>query len=193
MRASIAAAGAARRRIEGDPRNPLDLGDRVFAGVVSAVAAAPAISEVDAAGQLAHDQQVGALDPFGAQWTRLDESGARAHRAKVRVKGQALPEPEQPLLGPRGVRVGRVPARTTHGAEQDGVRLTAGVQHPFGEGFPVGVDRSAADQVLGELEAAELIQDAPRRADDLGPDPVAGQQDDPFRGHERCAEMLRRT
>ena len=43
--------------------------------------------------------------------------------------------------------------RGPHGAEQDGVRLTAGVQHRFGEGFPVGVDRSAADQVLGELEA----------------------------------------
>ena len=49
----------------------------------------------------------------------------------------------------------------------------------------MGVDRGPAHQVLGELEVAERVQQRAGRGDDLGADPVAGQQRDPLRGHGR--------
>jgi hypothetical protein len=39
----------------------------------------------------------------------------------------------------------------------------------------VGVDRATAHQRFAELKIAEGFEQTPRRADDLGPDPVAGQ------------------
>src|SRR3954453_13188346 len=64
------------REAEGDLGDPLDLLGRVHAGVVGAAVAAAAVAEVDAAGQLAHDEQVGALDAVAAQRTRLEQGRA---------------------------------------------------------------------------------------------------------------------
>ena len=125
----------------------------------------PLVAEVDAAGQLAHDEQVGAGDPLRAQRARVEQRRARPDRAQVGVQAEALAEAEQALLGARRVGVGRVPLRPADGAEQHGVGVAAGLEHLVGERGAVLVDRGAADQALVELELAERVQQpvAPRR------------------------------
>ena len=67
-----AAARDARRGAD----DALDLGDGVDAGVAGAVAVAHLVAEVDAAGQLAHDQQVDARQQLrAAAATRAAASG----------------------------------------------------------------------------------------------------------------------
>ena len=62
------------------------------------------LAEVDAAGELAHDEQVGALDPLAAQRRGVVERGQRLDGAQVGVQAEPLAQPEQPLLGARRVR-----------------------------------------------------------------------------------------
>ena len=91
----------------------------------------------------------------------------RLDRAQVGVEAEALAQAEQPLLGPRRVGVGRVPLRAADRAEQDRVGGAALLQHLVGERGAVRVDRGAADQVLVDLDAAELRRAAsspPRRS-----------------------------
>ncbi len=164
---------------------------------MGAISVAPAVAEVDAAGQLADHQQIGAGHQIGAQRAGAEQRRAGPHRAQVRVQAETLAQPQQALLGPRGGRVGRVPLRPSDGAEQDGVGAPARLQRLVGERGPVQVDRRAADHLLGELELADRLQQAASRRDDLGADPVAGQQGYPGPpvggGHGRRAEMFRRT
>jgi hypothetical protein len=155
----------------------LDFRRRVLAGVVGDVAVAAAVAEVDAAGQLADDQQVGAGDPLFAQWAGADQRRAGPHRAQVGVEAHPLAQTQQALLGARRVRVGRVPLRSTDGTEQNRVGCLAGGQHLVGEGDAVSVDRAAAEQVLAELELAQGFEQPLRGGDDLGADPVAGEDD----------------
>ena len=173
------AARAGAGGVEGDPGDPLDLLDRVGAVVVGAVAVAPRVAEVDAAGELAHDQQVGALDPLAPQRAGVEQRLAGPHRAQVGEQAQALAQAQQPLLGPRRVGVGGLPLRAADRAEQDRVGLAAGLEHLVGQRRAVGVDRGAADRVaLVDLDPAERLEQAHRGGPDLGPDPVAGQEDD---------------
>ena len=90
---------------------PLDLGQRVDAGVEGAVGLASALAEVDAAGQLAHHQQVGALDALAPQRAGVVERRPGAHRPQVGVEAEARAQPQQPLLRARLGGVGRVPPR----------------------------------------------------------------------------------
>jgi len=189
----VDARHATARGLERRARDPLDLGDRVLAGVVRALPVASARAEVDAPGELAHDQQVGALDDLAAQRAGVVEGRERAHRAEVGVEPQALAQAQQALLGTRRVRVGGVPARAADGREQHRVGLCAGGQRLIGERRPVGVDRRAAEQVLLEGEVADRAEHAHRGGRDLRADAVAGQQRD-RRGHAGLrALMFRRT
>ena len=149
------------------------------------VAVAAGLAEVDAAGQLAHDQQVGAGDPLLAQRAGADQRRAGPHRPQVRVEAHPLAEAEQALLGAGRVGVGRVPLRPADGAEQDRVGGAAGVEHLVGQGDAVLVDREPADQALVELELAQRLEQEAGGGDDLGTDPVAGQDDYAGRAHRR--------
>ena len=122
-----------------------------------------------------------------------DERRARAHRTQVRIKAQPLSEAEQALLGAGSGRIGGVPLRAPDRAEEDGVHVTARLEHLVRERDAVGIDRGSADQVLREFELAEALEQPPRGGDDLGADAVPGQQDYPRRGHGRLAEMFSRT
>ena len=195
------ALGAAAGRLEGGAGDPLDFGGVVLAGVVGGVAVAAGVAEVDAAGELADDQQVGAGDPLLAQRAGADQGRARPDRAQVGVEAHPLAQAEQALLGARRVGVGGVPFGTADGAEQDRVGGLAGLQHLVGEGDAVRVDRAAAHQALVELELAQRLEQLRVGGDDLGADPVAGQDDDVGGVAHRArdstqaatAEMLRRT
>ena len=119
------------------------------------VAVEAAVAEVDAAGELAHDEQVGALDALALERAGVEQRRARPHRAQVREQAEPLAQAEQALLGPRLARVGGVPLRAADGGEQHRVGAAAGLEHLVGERRAVRVDRGAADQVLVELEVAE--------------------------------------
>ena len=56
-----------RGELEAPAEDAVDLVGAVAAGVEGAVAVVPAVAEVEAAGQLAHDQEVEALDELGPQ------------------------------------------------------------------------------------------------------------------------------
>ena len=148
---------------------------RVLAGVVGDVAVAAGVAEVDAAGQLADDEQVGAGDPLLAQRAGADQGRAGPHRAQVGVEAHSLAQAEQALLGARRVGVGGVPFRAADGAEQDRVGGLAGVEDLVGEGGAVRVDRAAAHQALVVGELAEGVEQLAGGGDDLGADPVAGR------------------
>ena len=123
------------------------------------------LAEVDAAGQLAHDQQVGAVDDLALQRAGVVERRQRPHRAQVGVQPEALAQPEQALLGARLGGVGRVPLGPADGGEQDGVGGLAGGQRLVGERGAVRVDRGAAEQVLLVVEVgADGAQNLERRA-----------------------------
>ena len=79
-----------RARAEGDARDPLDLLDGVGAQVAGHRLGALLLAEVDAAGQLAHDQQVGALDPLAAQRRGVVQRGDRPDGPQVRVQAEPL-------------------------------------------------------------------------------------------------------
>ena len=147
---------------------------------MGAVALATGVAEVDPAGELADDEQVGAPDALLAQWAGAEERLARLHRAQVRVQPEPLAQAQQTLLGARCARVGGVPLRPADRPQENGVRLAAGAEDLVGERGPVGVDRGAADEPLVELELAQRLEhDRGAEATISGADPVAGQQDDP--------------
>ena len=131
----------------------------VAAQVGGGVGGARLLAEVDAAGELAHDEQVGALDDLAAQRAGVVERRQRADRAQVRVQAQALAQAEQALLGARRVGVGRVPLRAADGGEQHGVGAAAGGEDLVGQRDAVGVDRRAAEQVLLVGEVPDGVED----------------------------------
>ncbi len=188
-----AVGGAAAGRLEGGAGDAVDLPHRVLAVVMGGVAVAAGVAEVDAAGELADDEQVGADDPLLAQGAGADQGRAGPHRAQVGEEAHPLAQAEQALLGARGVGIRRVPFGTADRAQQDGVGVAAGREDLIGERGAVLVDRRPADQALVELELAERLEQGARGADDLGADPVAGQDDYAGRvAHGRDSRRVRR-
>jgi hypothetical protein len=183
MRGPRPALGPPSRRVEGHPGDSLDLRGGVLARVVGPVAVAPAVAEVDTPRQLAHDEEVRALDQLGTQGARAHERGAGSHRPQVRVQPEALAQSEQPLLGARGAGIGGVPPRPADGAQEHRVRFPTRVEHLIRQRRPVRVYRGAADGVLSEVEVRDGIQEPPRGRDDLGSDAVAREQHDSLGGH----------
>ncbi len=174
----------------------LDLGQGVGARVEGAVPLATPLAEVDAAGQLAHHQQVGPLDALAPQRARVVERRPGAHGPQVGVEAEPRAQPEQALLRARLGGVGCVPAGPAHRAQQHGVRTRAGLEHLVGEGGAVGVDGGAADQVLVPCDREPVV--GRDRVDqlagdrhDLGPDPVARQQGDRHLSHRRLLPAAR--
>ncbi len=86
------------RRVERHPRDPLDLHDRIAHRVErrAPVFREPArLAEVQPAGQLAHDEQVGAGSELRLERPRFRGAGPDLRRPQVRVHAEALPDREQ--------------------------------------------------------------------------------------------------
>ena len=171
---AVAFAGGLERH----PGDPLNLRDGVRTVVMGAVAIAPGIPEVDAARELADDEQVGALDSLPPQRACLQQRVAGSNRAQVREQSETLAKPEQSLLGARRIGVGGVPLRPPHRTEQDRIRGPARLEYLVGERDAIGVDRGASDPVFRDLEVAQGTQRLPRGSPDLGADPISRQQGD---------------
>ena len=127
--------------------------------------------------------QIGPLDELALQRARVVQGRDRLDRAQVGEQAEALAQAEQALLGAGLVGVGGVPFRTADRGQQHGVGVPARAERLVGQGRAVGVDRSAAEDVLLVLEIrAGSLQYLEGRGGDLGADPVTGEEDD-ARGH----------
>ena len=171
---------------EGHATDAQDLTGRVDEGVDTAAFAAAGIldaarlPEVDAAGQFAHDHDVEARDDFGLERRGVGEGGIDHRRAQVGEELHLLPEAQEGTLGPHG-KVEFVPARTTDGAEENGVNRLRPLQGVVGQRRAVGVDAGAADEGFGDVDVetvfpVEPVDHAPRGVHDLRSDSVTGQE-----------------
>ena len=94
------------RQLEGGGGDPLDLVGVVDLGVdgallaVAEVADLLRLAEIDAAGQLAEDEDVEPLDQLALQRRRIGQRRVADRRPEVGEEAEVLPEPEQPGLGP---------------------------------------------------------------------------------------------
>ena len=145
----------------------------------SCVLASLRAAEVEAAGQLAQDQDVGAGPDLGTQRRRRVERGVGGDGAQVGEELERRSQAEQRVLGPGGCR-GIIPLRTAHGAEQDGVGGTACLEGGSRQRVTGRVDRGTADQLLvpAHLESEPRsggLDAASRHVADLRADPVAGK------------------
>ena len=105
---------ALAREIEGDAADALDFEGVVDLGVDAALLAVAEIddllglAEIDAAGQLAHDHDVEALDDFALERGGVGERGVADRRAQIGVEPEILAQPQQARL-PGGLRRARRP------------------------------------------------------------------------------------
>ena len=74
------------RGLEGDSGDAVDLVGGVDAGVPGPAILTTLVAEVDAAGELAHDEDVGAGDDLGPEWARVGERRARPDGPQVGEK-----------------------------------------------------------------------------------------------------------
>ncbi len=150
------------RELERAPRDALDRLGRVLARVERRAVRTPAAGAVvEAADELADDQQVDARPGGGTQ---------------VRVDVERPAERDQALLRPhrRAFEL-----RQADRAEDDRVGRLARSQRPSGSGVALREDRAAAEAVLLDLDLErERAEDVDRDRRHLGPDSVSGQAGD---------------
>ena len=181
---------AAAGDLEGVLHEPVDLGLGVDHRVVRRVRGALALAEVHAAGELAHDQHVDAVDHLGLERAVAGQRLEALDRAQVGEELEALAHAEQSLLRARLVRVGGVPLGAADGAEQHRVGGLAALDEAVFHGRAELVDGAAAHDadLVGE-QVAELLAGGVEHAlggvDDLRPDAIAGQ------GHDAVAAQVR--
>ena len=174
-------------RFEGDLGDADDLRRRVDLGVDAPLAVrcfldALGLAEVDAAGQLADDQEIGAGDDLRLERGGVRQHGVQLRGAQVGVQAQLLAQAQQRAL--RAHVVGQaVPLGAAHGAEENRVARLRELERLLGK-RPAGlVDGGAARVGRAELEGVavlrgDLFEDLHGLRHDLGPDPVAGQDCD---------------
>ena len=178
-------AAALFGHLKADAREALDLhlgiGHLVGGGL--AVVGAPALAEVDVAGQLAQDHDVdGLLDDVRAQRARAGKLRMDGAGAQVGEHAHALAQGEQALFGAAG-RLDAIPLGAADAAHEHGVGRVAGGEGLVGEGHAERVDGRAAELALIEGEAVtvdggDLFKDLDRLRDDLRADVIARKGDD---------------
>ena len=158
----------------------LDLGRRVRQRVDRAHLFAPArLTVVETTGQLAHDQQIDALQTVGFQRRAVAQRGVDGDWPQIRKHPQQLAQRQQARF--RTQRAGRrVQSGITHGAKQHRVALNDDVARRRWQRIVGRGDASCADRQLRELEPdrealTHRFEHAHRLGDHLRPDAVARQ------------------
>lgn len=148
-----AAAGQEARQA----RDALDLGARVglrVPGVARAVVLL-ALAEVDAARELADDDEVGAAAHGRLERGRVDEGVGREEAgSQVAVRAHLLAQLQQPLLRADGAGA---PFGAADGAEEDGVGGLRGGERLVGEGSAVGVDGALEGEGVVRCCTREIV------------------------------------
>ena len=178
-------AAALFRHFKADARQALDLHGAVGHLVRGAepVFGAPALAEVDVAGQLPQDHDVdGLADDVRPQ--RAGRRKLRVNRARAQVGKHlhALAQRQQALFGPDRGR-DAIPLGAADAAHEHGVRRVADVERLVGQRHAVGVDGSAAQLALVKREGMAVfvgrgLKHLDRLSGDLRADIVARQGDD---------------
>ena len=173
------------RRLERDDRDPFDFEAGVRESVHRRLPGEiqPArLAEVQAAGQFTDDEQVCSGQPLRFDGADRFEPGPDACGPKVRVRAEFAAQPEQRALGPR-LRRPIVERRIAHRAKQNGVAVQARLERGDRQWLVVASDAFAANGVGVQIQVqpgapGDFLQNGCGGVNDLGPDAVAGQQDD---------------
>src|SRR5690606_18187883 len=127
-------------------------------------------TEVDAAGQLADDEDVQAGDDLGLERGRIGQLRVEDRWAQVGEQAQLRTDLQQAALG-ADVTLDLVPLRPADRAEQHRVGLARAFQGLVGQWHAVLVDGRAADHVVLQGEAElELVVGQLQHLDRLGHD-----------------------
>ena len=136
---------------------------------------------VQAPGQLADDEHVGAGEHLGLEGTGRLEAGPEPRGPQVREEPELAADRQQRRLRPpRGVAV--VERGIADGAEQDGVGAPRGGERLVGQRRQAAPQRRAADRRFLEIELMPVAgrddaEDGRSRGHDFRTDAVAGQQE----------------
>ena len=179
------------RQVEGDAGDALDLVgvvDLRIDGALLAVADVAdllRLAEIDAAGQLAQDQDVEPLDQLALQRRGVGERRIADGGAEIGEDAELLAQPQQRRL--RALLVGHlVPFRPADRAEDHRIGGERLRHRRLGDRHAMRVVGGAADQILLDLEGAEpgLVHEGDDRlhlGHDLRADAVAGKKEDAVR------------
>ena len=150
-------AAASCGEAAGDAGDAFHLGDRVLALVESGRPFSPFAAEVDAAGELADEEQIDALEDLGLE--RRGVAQRRQHRDGPQVGVDAEFGAQTQQRGLRTHRRVRPPLRTADRAEQDGVGRETSGEGVGRQTVAVRVDGGAAERQVFERElvAAETL------------------------------------
>ena len=175
-------AAAQPCRLKREPGDALDLGHGVVFKIPGALVTIldlrlALLAEVDAADELAHDDEVSALDKLGLQRRVLDERVGDLHGAQIRVETKPLSEPQDRLFGAQ-CRLHLVPLVAADSAEEHAVRRLRCSERFLGQRRAVLVVRRAARimRLVGERQMKffrRLLQHGNSCIRDLPADAVA--------------------
>ena len=135
------------------------------------------IAKVDAADELAHDDEVDALDEFRLQRRVLDERIGHLDWAQVGIEAEVLAQAEDGLLGAQG-RVDIVPLVAADSTEENAVRRLTRLDRILRQrraelvvgraaGILIGVGKPKAELLV------DLLEDFYRRIRDFLADTIA--------------------
>ena len=135
------------------------------------------LTEIDVAGQLAHDQDIEPCHHLGLQRRGTGELGENGRGPQIGEQIELLAEPEYRLLGALFARQ-RVVTRTADRPEQDGIGLSRQLQRRPGQRITRGVVRRATNGGLLHLQRGAFSPQRGEYLDRLGnnfrADAVAG-------------------
>ena len=194
-------AAAAAGQVEAHPGDAIDLPVEVGHGVEGPhgpIGLHPPLggTEVHAAGELAHHQQIDPLDHLRPQAAGADQGRNDLDGPQVGEQSQAGAQRQQAAFGSQFPRQA-VAARIADRGQQHRIGLAAGLQGALGQGNAVGVDRRCTDRpfVVAEAEAManrHRIQQLAGHRRDLRADAIARQERDPVAGHQGGGRRNRR-
>ncbi len=184
---------AQARQFKGDAGDALDLVLVIDLGIDGALFARGqgdeflGLTEIDPAGQFAHDHDVETGHHLGLQGRGVFQRVETQSRTQIGEQAEIAAQTQQRPFRLQVERQ-RIPLRTADGAEQHRVGLKRFGHHRVGGGHAVGLVGHAADQIVVGDDFQPALGGVPAEHaaglfHDFGADPVAGQQKNSISAH----------
>ena len=140
------------------------------------------LTEINAAGQFAHDHDVEIFNDLALQRGGVSQSGIADGRTQIGEEGQILAQAQKARLGAHIIGNG-IPFGAAHRAEQNSVSRHGQGHMLFADRLAMGIIGRAAHKAALEIEAGKpsLAHEGRNLLDfghDFGANPVAGQKED---------------